>query len=87
MRAEAQPQFFLERVRLKRQHALGFRGPLRPDQRGAVAGQRQDGEWAGRREMFLGPAIVRQFVFDRGDEAHLVVGPAHKLDAGGLAGR
>ena len=54
---------------------------FRPHQRGAIAGERQDGKRSGGTEMLLSAALMRQFMADRGDDSGLVIVPAKGLDA------
>ena len=37
--------------------------------------------------MFFGPAPMRKLVIKRGDNSHLLIGPANKLNPGSLAKR
>ena len=61
-----------EKARIvERQDALRLACVLRPGDAGAVAGQRQDGERAGRQEVLHGAASVRALVADGRDDARL----------------
>jgi hypothetical protein len=82
LQAEALFQLDVEGEIVAFEQALGVFRRFRPDDGGAVAFQRQDGEGAGRQEMFLGAALMRALMGDGGDDAHLAVIPMHRLDAG-----
>ena len=85
LQAEALLELGLEQERIAGYQPFGVGRPLGPYDRGSVAGQRQDGEWAGRQEMLLGAAIVRAFMRHRADDARLAVFPVDGLDAGHVA--
>ena len=85
LQAEALLELGLEQERIAGDQFFGVGRALGPDDRRAVAGQRQDGERPGRQEMLLGAAIVRPLMRDRADDAGLAVLPADGLDAGHVA--
>ena len=58
MQAEAPLQLGVKFIVRQRDDALGLARRLGPHDRGAVAGQRQDRERAGRQEMLLGAAVM-----------------------------
>ncbi len=57
-------------------------GLFGPDQAGAVLGQGQDGEGAGRQEMLVRHAVVGPGQLDRRHHPDLGIGPAHRADPG-----
>ncbi len=83
--AEAAFQLFLEDQIVAVHEALCILRALAPDERRAVAGERQGRERAGGQEMLLGRAVMRAFVLHGGDDAGLAVIEAHRLDAGHVA--
>ena len=60
---------------------------LGPDDRRAVAGHRQDREWAGGQETFLGDAAMRPLVSDGAYDSGLVVAPFDGAQPGGAPQR
>jgi hypothetical protein len=52
-----------------------------------AVGQRQDGKGSGGQKVFVGDAVMRLIVRDRGDDPGLRIAPTHDADAGRRAQR
>ena len=73
--AEALLELQFEDEIVRRDQPLRLPRRLGPDERGAVALERQDGERAGRQEMLFRAPFMRALVGDRRDDARLAVVP------------
>ncbi len=73
---EAQFQLAQKVFRLERDERARVGATLVPDDARLAAGQRQDGERAGRQEMLLGHAFMVALMRDGGDDAGLIIVPA-----------
>ena len=82
LRGEAEFKLADEILGVEREERAGVGAALVPDNARPAAGQRQDGERAGRQEMLLRPAFVLALVLDRGDDAGLVIVPAERWNFG-----
>src|SRR5579863_609011 len=85
MQAKAPFKFAVKFRFAESRDARRFGAFLGPDQRGALSGQRQDRERAGRQEMFFGAAMMVALMADRDHNAGLIVVPAMGGDPGTLA--
>src|SRR6185503_18472549 len=85
MQAEAALELVVEFGVRECDDPLGGGGLLGPDEGGAPAAERQDGEGAGGEEMLLGTALVIALMGDCGDDGGLAIGPAVDRNAGELA--
>src|SRR4051812_3316225 len=85
LQSEARLKLGVEAGIVESHQPLRLAQPFRPDDGGAAAGQRQDGERAGRQEMLLGTPLMVALVLDRGDDPGLAIVPAMHRDAGLLA--
>ena len=82
LRGEAEFKLADEILGLELEERAGVGAALVPDDARPAAGQRQDGERAGRQEMLLRPAFVLALVLDGGDDAGLVIVPAERGNVG-----
>src|SRR5262245_561292 len=85
LQAKALLQFGMEFGIRKRDDSPGLVSSLRPHNRAAPAGQRQNRERAFREKMLFGAATVLALVRDCGDNRRLIVVPSMRGDSGLLA--
>ena len=83
--AEALQEFVAKARFVSRHDGSAFRRVLGPHDGTAVAGQRENGEGSGGKEMLHGSAMMRTRMRDRGHDADLRIGPADAFDAGAVA--